>query len=218
MVGGGAPRQEKSIAIEKKDNKNQMKHHFDSSFWNSRWEMKHTGWDIGSASPPIKTFMSQYSNKSAALLIPGCGNAYEAEFLVKNGFTNITLMDIAPKAVEQLKEKFKGQDQVHILCEDFFDHRGQYDLMIEQTFFCAHPPESRRTYVEKAVELLKKEGKLMGVLFKRNFEKQGPPFGGTIEEYRSLFSPYFTLKKMEDCYNSIAPRLGHELFIHLIRK
>src|SRR5690606_27734921 len=83
-------------------------------FWNTLWENKTTHWDIGYPSPAIADFMSKYPNKEAAILIPGCGNAYEAEFLVKNGFTDITLIDIAPLAVKIIKERFAQYPQVKI--------------------------------------------------------------------------------------------------------
>ena len=187
------------------------------SFWNERWRKGQTGWDVGHASPSITAYMSQYANKHAAILIPGCGNAYEAAWFVDHGFTNITLLDIAPYAVEQIKKKFAGNKQVEVICGDFFEHDGQYDLMIEQTFFCAIPPERRRDYVAKAASLLRSDGRIIGVLFDRSFE-MGPPFGGSVSEYKSLFSPSFFIKKMEACYNSILPRSGSELFINLVRK
>lgn len=190
----------------------------DQHFWNARWESKETGWDIGHASPAITEYMSQYHNKNAAILIPGCGNAYEAEYLVENGFNNITLIDIAPKAVELLKVKFAHIPQVKILCEDFFLHLGKYDLMIEQTFFCALPLVKRNDYAKKAASLLNKNGRIIGVLFDKTFERPGPPFGGNTGEYKTIFSPYFDIKTMERCYNSIAPRKEAEVFINMIKK
>ncbi|MBS1559264.1 MAG: methyltransferase domain-containing protein [Bacteroidetes bacterium] len=187
-------------------------------FWNTRWQNHETGWDIGYASPAITHYLEQYPEKNAAILIPGCGNAYEADYLVKNGFTNVTLMDIAPQAVELLKNKFADHPQVKILCGDFFQHNGHYDLIIEQTFFCALPPARRKSYAEKIFSLLKEHGRVMGVLFNTIFEKQGPPFGGSITEYQLLFEPYFEIKTMTPCYNSIAPRAGSEVFINLIKK
>jgi len=189
-----------------------------AAFWNERWQTNQTGWDVGYASTPLKEYINQYSNKQAAILIPGCGNAYEAEYLTAKGFTNITLIDIAEKAVEKLKEKFKNFPQVKILCEDFFQHQGKYDLIIEQTFFCAQVLERRKEYVEKIASLLNNNGKLVGVLFNINFEKQGPPFGGNQSEYETLFKHYFHIHTMQPCYNSIKPREGSELFINLIKK
>ncbi|MBP6047706.1 MAG: hypothetical protein KA530_11585, partial [Ferruginibacter sp.] len=53
----------------------------DREYWDAQWQNKTTGWDIGHASPAITEYMAQYKNKDAAILIPGCGNAYEAVFL-----------------------------------------------------------------------------------------------------------------------------------------
>ncbi len=190
----------------------------DKSFWESRWQEKKTGWDIGYANPAICNFMEQYPNKDAAILIAGCGNAYEAEFLIKNGFTNITLIDIAETAVKNLQEKFKAEKSIRILCEDYFEHNDSYDVLIEQTFFCAINPSQRANYARKAHSLLNENGILTGVLFNREFEKAGPPFGGTKTEYVEYFKPYFDFKIFETCYNSIPQRQGSELFINLTKK
>lgn len=187
-------------------------------FWNERWLNQQTGWDVGHATPPITEFMDQFSNKDVKILIPGCGNAYEAEFLVNQGFTDITVLDIAPKAIEQLKAKFGFSNQVEVLCENFFDHQQTYDLMVEQTFFCALPPNRREDYAEKAASTLNDNGQIIGVLFSRTFDRQGPPFGGSVEEYKELFEKWFTIEIMDDCYNSIPPRAGSEVFIKLTKK
>ncbi len=187
----------------------------DQKFWNHHWEKRETGWDIGQPSPPITKFMDDYTDKNAAILIPGCGNAYEADYLTELGFTNITVLDIAPKAVELLEKKFQGRDAIQIHCGNFFDFEGSFDLIVEQTFFCAIHPSLRKNYVEKSSALLKPDGQIVGVLFNREFDLQRPPFGGKESEYRELFGSRFDILKMEDCYNSIRPRRGTELFIKL---
>lgn len=190
----------------------------DQNYWNERWEQRETGWDIGYSSPPIEDYMVQFENKNAKILIPGCGNAHEAEFLLENGFTDITILDIAPNAVAILKKKFENNPEIKVVCDDFFYHHDRYHLIIEQTFFCALNPERRTEYVKKTAELLSPKGKIMGVLFDRFFERQGPPFGGTIEEYRGLFGKEFEIKTMEKCRNSIPARMGSEAFIILEKK
>lgn len=202
------------LSLEKEKYENEL----DASFWNQRWQTGQTGWDVGYASPPITKYMEQYSNKHAAILIPGCGNAYEAEYLVTNGFTNVTLLDIAPEAVSRLKEKFIKSSHIKVLCGDFFEHEAKYDLIIEQTFFCAQVLQRREEYVRKAASLLKDKGRLTGILFDKIFGEQGPPFGGNKEEYKTIFTPYFHIKTMEPCYNSIPPRASSELFIILEKK
>ncbi len=178
--------------------------------WTQRYLQQDTGWDIGYPSVPLKEYIDQLPDKTIKILVPGCGNAYEAEYLVQKGFTDITLLDISEELTRRLQQKLMDQP-VRVLHGDFFDHADQYDLIIEQTFFCALDPAQRPAYVQKMFELLKPGGKLVGVLFNRSFEG-GPPFGGSREEYEPLFSALFTTKKMELCYNSIPPRRDTELF------
>ncbi|MCO5248733.1 MAG: TPMT family class I SAM-dependent methyltransferase [Chitinophagales bacterium] len=190
----------------------------DQNFWNSRWETGQTGWDIGYPSTPIATFFDTYTNKNAAILIPGCGNAYEAEYLLEKGFTNITLVDIAPAAVERLQNKFKNKPSVKVILGNFFEQEGLYDVIIEQTFFCTLSLDGRNQYVEKCASLLNDNGIIVGVLFNVNFGFDHPPFGGDKNEYLKRFIPLFKIKTMESAYNSIIPRANSELFINLIKK
>ena len=190
----------------------------DKNYWEERWENHLTGWDIGYSSPAIEEYILQYPNKVASILIPGCGNAYEVEFLWNLGFTNITILDISTTAVQILRDKYLDRKGVTVICEDFFLHQGKYDLIIEQTFFCALRPELRPEYVKKMHELLDQGGRIVGVLFNRNFEKDGPPFGGSVLEYQNLFNDDFDIQKMEECYNSIPSRKGSEIFINLKKK
>ena len=188
------------------------------TYWNNRYNDDTTFWDLGIISPPLKAYIDQLTNKNLRILIPGCGNSYEAGYLLQNGFTHITVIDIAPTLVAQLKEKFKSNSNITIVLGDFFTHQGKYDLILEQTFFCAINPNLRKAYVEKMRALLVPGGKLVGVLFDREFEEQGPPFGGSKYQYESLFEKEFDLKTLEPCYNSFIKRAETELFINLVKK
>jgi SAM-dependent methyltransferase len=167
---------------------------------------------LGEISPPLKEYFNQLEDKNIAILIPGCGNSYETQYLLEMGFTNITLIDISPTLTNELRKKFKNNKSVKVMCEDFFEHNGQYDLVVEQTFFCAINPTLREKYCVKTKQLLLKNGKLAGLLFDIVFEKVGPPFGGSKEEYTQLFSKYFNIKTIENCYNSFFKRANTELF------
>lgn len=188
------------------------------TFWNNQYKANTTGWDLGEVSPPIKAYVDQLTNKNLRILIPGCGNTYEAEYLLQNGFTNITVIDIAPALVALLKEKFAGNSNINIILGDFFEHSAEYDLILEQTFFCALNPSLRTNYVAKMNELLVTGGKLVGVLFNREFEQQGPPFGGSKYQYEPMFEKDFSFKTFELCNNSFVKRQGTELFINLVKK
>lgn len=186
-------------------------------FWDKQWQQGETGWDMGMVSPPLKEYIDQLQDKTIAVLIPGCGNTYEAEYLLEAGFTNITVIDISPTLTAALRNKFAEHldKTIHVVEGDFFELKGSYDLVLEQTFFCALEPKLRMKYVWKMDELINKGGRLTGLLFNRQFEFAGPPFGGSKAEYEMLFAPYFKIQVMEPCYNSHPKREGTELFINL---
>ncbi len=204
--------------METKNTNSELK--LDANFWDTRWRENQTGWDMGMVSPPIKAYIDSLENKNIRILIPGCGNTYEAEYLLQNGFTNVTVVDISPTLTEKLKKKFAASlnRSIQVICSDFFDLKGEFDLILEQTFFCTLYLPFRAKYVAKMSELLPTGGELVGLLFSKKFEKEGPPFGGSAEEYKQLFKPYFNFKVFEDCYNSHPARSGAELFIHLVKK
>jgi len=189
----------------------------DESYWDLQYQSETTGWDLGTISPPIKAYVDQLKDTTISVLIPGCGNTYEAEYLLEKGFTNITVIDIAPTLVQKLNEKFKNTNAIRVIHGDFFEHKGSYDLILEQTFFCALPPQMRQKYVWKMHHLLSKNGKIAGLLFNRSFEVS-PPFGGNTTEYEQLFSEAFYFKILETSYNSVTPRAQSELFFVFEKK
>jgi len=188
-------------------------------YWNDRYLHHQTGWDLGVISTPLKEYIDQLKDKNTAILIPGCGNGYEAQYLLQKGFLNITLVDIAPLATDAIKEKLAQyiNNGLQLITGDFFALTSSYDLILEQTFFCALDLSLRTAYVNQMHALLKPNGKLVGLLFNRNFEG-GPPFGGKEAEYQSLFENKFHIQVMHKAYNSIEPRAGTELFIILQKK
>ena len=189
-----------------------------SDFWSSRYKTGNTGWDIGNISTPLKEYIDQIENKNLKILIPGAGNSYEAEYLFNNGFTKVYVCDIAPEPIKNLKNRIPDFPDSHLIQENFFHLSGQFDLILEQTFFCAIPVEKRPDYAKKAADLLNIDGKIAGLFFDFELKLDGPPFGGSAEEYLTYFSPYFKIDILERCYNSIPPRQGNELFFKFRKK
>jgi SAM-dependent methyltransferase len=183
----------------------------DQEFWNNRYAEGKTGWDLGGVSPALKFWIDKIPNKSARILLPGAGNAYEIDYLLENCFQNITVIDIAPLLVSELKKKYSDLKEVNILLGDFFELNETYDIILEQTFFCAINPALRKKYVDKMAELLAENGQLLGVLFDRDFEG-GPPFGGSSKEYHELFTQKFNIELTESTVSHPA-RMGSEVLL-----
>jgi methyl halide transferase len=187
----------------------------DEKFWDERWKTQDIGWDIGYPSPVLIDFIDKIEDKNTSILIPGCGSAYEAEYLIEKGFTNVSLIEISETIYQSLKQKFEGKN-INIIHGDFFELNEKYDIILEQTFFCALAPYLRPRYVWKMHQLLNPNGKIQGLLFNKQFDNP-PPFGGTEIEYRTLFSQAFELEKIFTTDKSIEPRKGTELEISMIK-
>jgi thiopurine S-methyltransferase len=185
-------------------------------FWTARYEQGLTGWDLGAPSTPLKVYIDQIEDKETKILIPGAGNGHEAEYLFKKGFRNVFVLDISLKPLQALKNRAPHYPVENLIHGDFFKHKGAYDLILEQTFFCSFEPtiENRMAYAKQVAELLEKDGLLVGLWFKHAIipGESARPFGGSKEEYLGYLSPYFEVNTFEDCYNSIRPRAGNELF------
>ena len=184
-------------------------------FWDNRYKTKDTGWDLGEVSPPLKAYFDQLTNKDLKILIPGGGNSYEAEYLHDLGFKNVSVVDLSKTALNNIIRRVPSFPSTHLIHKSFFHLEGSYDLIIEQTFFCALNPNLRPAYAAKAAELLKSNGKIVGLLFDSPLNNDKPPFGGSKEEYMDYFKPYFDILIMESTYNSMISRQGVELFFSL---
>ncbi len=182
-------------------------------YWEERYTRDNLGWDIGMVSTPLQAYIDQLSHKEARILVPGAGYGYEAIYLFEKGFKNVFVIDIARKPLEQIRAKCPGFPKDQLVQKDFFElGLNGFDLVLEQTFFCALLPELRASYAAKMHGLLKDGGKLAGVFFDFPLTENGPPFGGSKAEYLDLFQPMFRILTLERAYNSIDPRQGNELF------
>jgi methyl halide transferase len=190
----------------------------DDKYWQDRWQNADTPWDMGGASPALVAYCEQLPDRDIAILIPGAGSGYEVDWLWEHGFHNVTALDFAQTAVDRLAARLPDDfPENQLVCGDFFQHQGAYDLILEQTFLSAIDPKLRHVYAMKQFSLLKPGGTVAGVVFDFPLDG-GPPFGGVEADYRLMFERLFEIKTLERCYNSIAPRAGRELFLILKKR
>lgn len=182
-------------------------------YWEQRYDAAETGWDLGTVSTPLKDYFDQLTDKDLRILIPGGGRSYEAEYLHRAGFRQVTVIDLTPAPFQDLLARCPDFPQEHLVTGDFFTHEGTYDRIIEQTFFCALSPSLRPAYIRRMHALLAPGGRLTGLLFNDPLNNDRPPFGGDQAEYERLFRPMFREVHFSPCYNSIPPRAGRELWL-----
>ena len=188
---------------------------FSESYWTELYKKNEAAWDAGSITTPLKTYVDQLKDKNIKILIPGAGNGHEAEYLFVNGFKNVFVLDISNAPIENIKKRLPAFPPNQLITGDFFKHEETYDLIMEQTFFCALDRDLQKKYAAQMQSLLKTGGRLAGVLFIDPLDNTIPPFALPKQDYIHLFQPYFKIRTLEPCYNSIKPRQGRELFMIL---
>lgn len=186
---------------------------YEQKDWQGHYDAGDLRWDLGVASPPIIKLWEDKEILPGNTIIPGCGRGHEALFLMEKGF-RVAGVDYSPGAIDYLSQEISNRNLLGCaLLENFFklndDHNAQYDLMIEQTFFCAISPQHRPLYVETAYRLLKDNGILAGVFYETGAE-DGPPFNTTREDILQNFEPFFKIKRLEKTLHSAESRKGKE--------
>ncbi|WCO03386.1 TPMT family class I SAM-dependent methyltransferase [Psychroserpens ponticola] len=191
---------------------------FNESYWDNRYKSQDIGWDLGEISKPLKAYIDQLNNKSIKILIPGGGNSYEAEYIFKKGFENVFVVDLSKTALDNVLNRVPEFPKHQLIQGNFFDLEQTFDLIIEQTFFCALHPSLRFKYVAKMNNILSDKGKLVGLLFNMPLCNDHPPFGGSKQEYLEYFVSCFNIRLMDKAFNSHRSRANKELFFILEKK
>ena len=189
--------------------------------WQRHYDENELGWDLGQVAPPFVSLFENNTIVPSKTLVPGCGRGHEVVFLAENGF-DVTAIDYSTGAVNYLNSVIQERQlNSRVLHLDFFEldstHDGLYDLLIEQTFFCAISPHQRPLYVETVARSLKKGGMIVG-LFYNTGREGGPPFNTTREDIINHFSDFFEIKKLDHAKNSAEQRKEKEWLAILVKK
>jgi len=188
-----------------------------AEFWEACYETEMDNWDLGGPTPVFERIASEIPK--GRICVIGCGRGYDAVTFAKAGF-EVTAIDFAQTAVLASRENARKQEvEMTVLREDFFDLpdelHGQFDYVLEYTCFCAISPERRFEYDRVIWQLLKPEGKLLGLFFPldKNVDEGGPPWGVNISELHALFSLHWNLESEEMPKESIEPRADREIMM-----
>ena len=181
-----------------------------AEFWEACYESEMDGWDIGGPTPVFERLATEIPK--GRICVIGCGRGYDAVTFAKAGF-EVTAIDFAKTAVLASRENARKEEvEMTVLREDFFDLpdelHDQFDYVLEYTCFCAISPERRFEYDRVIWQLLKPEGKLLGLFFPldKNVDEGGPPWGVNISELHALFGLHWNLESEEMPKESIEPR------------
>lgn len=188
-----------------------------SEFWEACYESEMDGWDLGGPTPVFERLASELPKGKICVI--GCGRGYDAVTFAKAGF-DVTAIDFAETAVMSTRERARNANvELRVLRENFFELPeelyGQYDYIMEYTCFCAISPERRFEYDRVVWQLLKTEGKLLGLFLPldKDLEEGGPPWGVKISELHKLFGLHWNLEHEEMPKESIDRRADREILM-----
>ena len=189
--------------------------------WQLHYDEDDLASDLGQDAPPFVDFLESNAIFPCKTLVPGCGRGHEVIFLAENGF-DVTALDYSIGAVNHLNSVILERKlNIKVLNLDFFEldstHDCLYDLLIEQTFFCAISPSQRPLYVETVARILKKGGMIAG-LFYHTGQEGGPPFNTTRQDIIKYFSASFEIRELSQAKNSAEKRKDKEWLAILIKK
>ena len=163
-------------------------------FWDKRFGARTMAWDAGGVPADLMGFAATVPG-IPKVLIPGCGSAWEARWLLEKGW-KVTALDFSTEAIRAARDVL-GPHGHCLLHGDFFCFEAGegYDIIYERAFKCALPRKLWPDYAARCAHLLPKGGLLAGFFFFRD-EPKGPPFGTSPEALKDLLSPYFD--RLED--------------------
>lgn len=195
--------------------------------WQEKYENSDTPWDRGGPAPGLVDFLKNHPI-SGRVLVPGCGFGSDLPNLAAAGASEVVGLDIAPAAVRQAQGRLQGELKVHVEVGDLFllsagPWVGTFDWVWEHTCYCAIDPSRRPDYVESVAAALKPGGYLLAVFYLNPWDegedqRQGPPFGTSIEDLDDQFLDKFVLIKSWRPDSAFPGREGRELMRILQKK
>ncbi len=193
------------------------------TFWDNKYKTHESNWDMKSANP---VFIELLDNsdflKTGRTFIVSCDRGYDAVLTAKKDYA-VTAIDFSSTAIDFAKAQVNENTvKINFLNEDFFnlgkEYNGNFDLVYEYTTYCAFNPERRKEFAKKESSLLKKDVKLITVLFPVDDMEDGPPFRIEPIEFYKNFSQYLFLELSTKQINSVKPREGKEILQVYVKK
>ena len=186
-------------------------------FWEACYETGMDGWDLGGPTPVFQRLALELSK--GRICVIGCGRGYDAVTFALAGF-DVTAVDFTNNAVEATKANAQSSGvKIEVIKHDIFDLpeelHGSFDYVMEYTCFCAITPSRRFEYDRVVWQLLKPEGKLLGLFLPldKEVEEGGPPWGVSVPELKQLFGLHWTLESEVMHEDSIDRRADREILM-----
>ena len=190
------------------------------SFWDNIYLNETPKWDLGKPTPILTELLTRLKIPKMRVLVLGCGTGHDAAYFALQGHF-VTAVDFSAQAIEKAEAQYGSVPNLKFVQQDIFklprEWEAQFDLVFEQTCYCAIDPARRNALVKIWRRMLAPNGHLLGIFFTME-RKNLPPFGATEWEIRKRLRTDFHFIFWGRWRTSIADRNGKELAVYLQKK
>lgn len=179
------------------------------AFWNQRYASAETPWVLHKTPATLRSFLNR-TRTPGRVLIPGCGTDHGVIKAFADAGFEVTAIDFSTVALAETKKALANFDGT-IICADFFksDFGRDFDLVYERTFLCALHPRRWARYAKRVAELLRPNGKLVGIFF-YGADPEPPPYPINKTQAAEIFGKYFRLLRDLKVSDSVPMFAGME--------
>ncbi|KAI4323463.1 hypothetical protein L6164_023065 [Bauhinia variegata] len=93
----------------------------DAYYWDARYIQEGGSFDWYQRYAALRPFVRKYISPSSRVLMVGCGNAVMSEDMVKDGYEDITNIDISLVAIDMMRRKYEYIPQLKYMVMDVRD-------------------------------------------------------------------------------------------------
>ncbi len=170
-------------------------------WWDEIYQKGEERWDNGGAHHLLDFLIPAQKLTRCRVLVLGCGAGHDAAWWEKRGHI-VTGVDFSAEAIDRARKTYGESESLRWIQADVLnlpngDLRfapGNFDVIFENTLFCAIPPSQRETLVKTWYRLLSRRGRLIGLVPVMD-KLTGPPYGTSEWEIRKrLLDPAIAVK------------------------
>jgi SAM-dependent methyltransferase len=193
----------------------------DPAAWDARYREQNTPWDLGDAPPALRRLLGSLPPGRLRVLVPGAGPGHDAIAWARAGH-DVVAVDFAPSAVAAARARArKAGVSLEVVEADVFalppEFAGAFDVVWEQTCYCAIPLDRRRAYATAMARALKPGGVFLGLLWHHG-QEGGPPFDVTVADVRGDLAEAFEEVSIEPVVDSVESRASEFLATFRVRE
>lgn len=187
------------------------------SYWKSRWRKNNIGWHVNNVYPLLPEIWPLLSlTSNPRVLVPLCGKSLDMSWLAQQD-CYVTGVEVSQQALQEFIDSQSEEfyhDSSHgftiykstsfeLWQGDFFKLPGDkipdLDLVYDKASFVALPPEMRKQYTQKILELCGKSTHILLQTFEYNQEEMtGPPFSIPEDEINKMFREQFDIQLLRE--------------------